>query len=211
MKAFIRNPFLLPALIAGLGLIRAGRVPAQTFTILHSFTATSGPGPYPYYTNSDGAFPNDIGRLILTNNTLYGTAAGGGSSGHHESCFTGGVKHCFSGAGCHRRAGRSYQSHLRSPEVLPVKQVILANRPHHAASAGQSLQNHARPLGHGADDVHQIPRGGGRRLNIHNTSEVLFLLCANTDPQRDSIFHQRLVRLARPRHQRNRQRQQTRR
>ena len=25
-------------------------------------------------------------------------------------------------------------------------------------------------------------------LNVHNTSEVLFRLCANTDPQRDSIF-----------------------
>ena len=25
-------------------------------------------------------------------------------------------------------------------------------------------------------------------LDVHNTSEVLFRLCANTDPQRDSIF-----------------------
>ena len=25
-------------------------------------------------------------------------------------------------------------------------------------------------------------------VNVHNTSEVLFRLCANTDPQRDSIF-----------------------
>ena len=25
-------------------------------------------------------------------------------------------------------------------------------------------------------------------MNVHNTSEVLFHLCANTDPQRDSIF-----------------------
>jgi hypothetical protein len=25
-------------------------------------------------------------------------------------------------------------------------------------------------------------------VNVHNTSEVLFWLCANTDPQRDSIF-----------------------
>jgi 4-hydroxy-3-polyprenylbenzoate decarboxylase len=25
-------------------------------------------------------------------------------------------------------------------------------------------------------------------VNVHNTSEVLFHLCANTDPQRDSIF-----------------------
>ena len=25
-------------------------------------------------------------------------------------------------------------------------------------------------------------------VNVHNTSEVLFRLCVNTDPQRDSIF-----------------------
>ena len=25
-------------------------------------------------------------------------------------------------------------------------------------------------------------------VNVHNTSEVLFRLCANTDPQHDSIF-----------------------
>jgi 4-hydroxy-3-polyprenylbenzoate decarboxylase len=25
-------------------------------------------------------------------------------------------------------------------------------------------------------------------VNVHNTSEVLFRLCANTDPQRDSLF-----------------------
>ena len=27
-------------------------------------------------------------------------------------------------------------------------------------------------------------------VDVHNTSEVLFRLCANTDPQRDSIFTQ---------------------
>ncbi|HKI68448.1 MAG TPA: hypothetical protein VKA67_02595 [Verrucomicrobiae bacterium] len=46
-------------------------------------------------------------------------------------------------------------------------------------------------------------------VNVHNTSEVLFHLTANTDPQRFH-FHQRPVRRARPCHQRNRQRQQTR-
>ena len=29
---------------------------------------------------------------------------------------------------------------------------------------------------------------GSQEENTHNTSEVLFRLCANTDPQRDSIF-----------------------
>src|SRR5207244_1088636 len=47
------------------------------FTTLHSFRAAS--GTYPYYTNSDGAFPH--AGLILSGNTLYGTAVQGGSSG----------------------------------------------------------------------------------------------------------------------------------
>src|SRR5665213_2001031 len=68
MKTFIINLFLLPALIAGLNLIPTGRVTAQTFTTLHSFTSSSD-GEYPY------------ARLILSGNTLYGTADYGGSSG----------------------------------------------------------------------------------------------------------------------------------
>jgi uncharacterized repeat protein (TIGR03803 family) len=45
------------------------------FTILHTFTATSGANS----TNSDGAYP--YAGLILSGNTLYGTAYLGGSSG----------------------------------------------------------------------------------------------------------------------------------
>ena len=73
----IKNLFLLPALIAGFGLIPAGRVTAQTFTTLHSFTALSN------YTNSDGTFPR--AGLILSGNTLYGTAQYGGSGGGSTS------------------------------------------------------------------------------------------------------------------------------
>ena len=66
MKTYIKNLFLLPALVAGLGLIPAGRVTAQTFTNLHNFTGF------------DGAEPH--AGLILSGNTLYGTAQFGGSS-----------------------------------------------------------------------------------------------------------------------------------
>jgi len=69
-------------LIAGLGLIPAGRVPAQTFTTLHSFA-----GPYgslvvidPPFINSDGVAPT--AGLILSENTLYGATISGGSFGH---------------------------------------------------------------------------------------------------------------------------------
>src|ERR1035437_3646025 len=68
MKTSIKNLFLLPALIAGLNLIPAGRVTAQTFTTVHSFTSVS-----------DGA--NPVAGLILSGTTLYGTAYQGGSSG----------------------------------------------------------------------------------------------------------------------------------
>jgi len=68
---------VLFALMAVLNLSPAGRVTAQTFTTLHSFTAG-----YYYdddfwwtYTNSDGAGPKS---LILSGNTLCGTAASGG-------------------------------------------------------------------------------------------------------------------------------------
>ena len=75
IKTPIKNLFLLPALIAGLGLTLAGRVTAQTFTALHNFNA---PSPY-NGTNSDGA--NPFCGLILSGNTLYGTAAFGGTNG----------------------------------------------------------------------------------------------------------------------------------
>ena len=63
-----RPAWVLPALIAGLGLILAGQVAAQSFTTLYNFT-----------NGSDGAHP--YAALILSGNTLYGTASEGGSSG----------------------------------------------------------------------------------------------------------------------------------
>lgn len=61
-------------LLAGLGFMLVWRVTAQTFTTLHGFTALNNS------TNSDGAVP--YGGLIISSNTLYGTAFGGGSSGN---------------------------------------------------------------------------------------------------------------------------------
>ena len=80
MKTSLKNLFLLHALIASLGLMLAGRLTAQTFTTLHSFTAAyaATSGRFPPYTNSDGTHPE--ARLLLSGNTLYGTASGGGSA-----------------------------------------------------------------------------------------------------------------------------------
>jgi uncharacterized repeat protein (TIGR03803 family) len=75
MNARSVNSFLIPVLLAGLNLIPAGRASAQTFTNLHNFSALSTSAPYG---NLDGAYP--VAGLILSGNTLYGTAAFGGSS-----------------------------------------------------------------------------------------------------------------------------------
>ncbi len=66
--------------LGGFGLLWLQAVtlaPAQTFTTLHSFPATSGPNS----TNYDGATPNFAG-LILSGDTLYGTTALGGTNGN---------------------------------------------------------------------------------------------------------------------------------
>jgi uncharacterized repeat protein (TIGR03803 family) len=75
MKTHFKKLFLLPALIAGLSLILMGRATAQTFTTLHSFTGISDSPPYG---NSDGVNPDCV--LVLSGNTLYGTASFGGTN-----------------------------------------------------------------------------------------------------------------------------------
>src|SRR5437016_1607974 len=61
-----------------LATILPGQVTAQTCTTLHSFTA-GGYDSSGHYRNSDGA--NPLGGLILSGNTLYGTAQLGGTAG----------------------------------------------------------------------------------------------------------------------------------
>src|SRR5712692_5150397 len=75
MGTCIKNLFLVPVLVAGLGLVLTVRLNAQTVTTLHNFTAPSGLPS----TNTDGAQP--YAGLILSNNILYGTASDGGASG----------------------------------------------------------------------------------------------------------------------------------
>ena len=72
MKTDVKH--LLPALIASFAMILPGCVEAQTFRVLHSFTALNNA------TNSDGASPNT--GLISAGGTLYGTAPYGGITGN---------------------------------------------------------------------------------------------------------------------------------
>jgi len=63
----------------GAGTVFALKTDGTGFTNLHSFTATSDNG-FGSFTNSDGAYP--WAGVIVSGNTLYGTARQGGSTGH---------------------------------------------------------------------------------------------------------------------------------
>jgi uncharacterized repeat protein (TIGR03803 family) len=93
MKACLKSQVSLLVLVAAIGAIVAGECEGQTFKTLHTFTPFGSGGeipsftqsgstlvsaPNPLATNSDGAFP--IG-LVLSGQTLYGAASGGGSGG----------------------------------------------------------------------------------------------------------------------------------
>src|SRR5258707_7507575 len=66
MKTYIKNLFPRSALIGGLNLIPAGRVTAETYTILHRFNESEGRTPW--------------ANLVVSGNTLYGTTSQGGGS-----------------------------------------------------------------------------------------------------------------------------------
>jgi uncharacterized repeat protein (TIGR03803 family) len=74
MNARLRKFFLLPKLIAALGLIMTGtgRGNAQNFTNLYNFLGE-------YQIVSDGNSP--VGDLVLSGNTLYGMTQAGGANG----------------------------------------------------------------------------------------------------------------------------------
>jgi uncharacterized repeat protein (TIGR03803 family) len=74
MKNHIKCLFLVPALMVGLGLILMNPATAQTFTILHSFT-----------NSPDGSYPQC--NLVLSGNTLYGTATQGGNTNGYGTVF----------------------------------------------------------------------------------------------------------------------------
>jgi uncharacterized repeat protein (TIGR03803 family) len=75
MKTSVKNTFLLPALVAALGMVLAGQATAQIFTNVYTFSIRTGGS----LTNSDGAYPES--GLTLSGNTLYGTTHYGGGSG----------------------------------------------------------------------------------------------------------------------------------
>jgi uncharacterized repeat protein (TIGR03803 family) len=63
----------------GSGTVFSVNIDGSDFTNLYSFSANTYTPALGLYTNSDGAFP--ISGLMLSSNTLYGTAQDGGSAG----------------------------------------------------------------------------------------------------------------------------------
>src|SRR5437870_1123142 len=150
-----QKSFLLPALIAVLNLLPAGRATAQTFTTLYSFTATGDP----YYTNSDGTQPYG---LILSGSTLYGTAASGGSSGRGTvfALHTDGTGftnlYSFS-------AASAYPDHINSDGANPSAGLILSGSTlYGTASSGGSS---------GYGTVFALHTDGMGFTNLHSFTE----------------------------------------
>ena len=65
---------------SGNGTVFKVNIDGTGFTNLHSFSAGFVVPPDDYVINSEGVYP--YARLVLSGNTLYGTTAGGGSSGN---------------------------------------------------------------------------------------------------------------------------------
>ena len=118
-----RKLFLVSTLVSV--WITAGQLPAQTFKLLHSFAAQT-----PAFTNTDGIFYNNFdgaspdGDLIVSGNTLYGTAYDGGNANcgtvfavnTDGSSFT--ILHRFT-----QRAGSSYTN---SDGAKPAGALVLS-------------------------------------------------------------------------------------
>ena len=77
MKRCARIPILLSALLFVLCIVVSGRLTAQTFTTLHSFSQIP---CQPCLFNFDGAYP--YAGLVVSENTLFGTTFQAGPSGY---------------------------------------------------------------------------------------------------------------------------------
>jgi uncharacterized repeat protein (TIGR03803 family) len=97
------RPFVL---LVSLGLMLPCHAPGQTLKTVHNFTA-----------GSDGAHPS--GGLILSGNTLYGTAYGGGSSG----C---GTVFALSSDGTGFRTLHSFRAPANSDGSFPKSRLLLS-------------------------------------------------------------------------------------
>ncbi len=161
-----RTLFVLPALIAVLTLLPAGRVTAQTFTTLYSFTATS-TNSSGVYTNSDGA--NPYAGLITNSsgNTLYGTARNGGSSGNGAVFAVNTDGTGFTNL--HSFTGGSDGSH-------PFGGLILSGHPLYGTASGGGISGAGTVFainidGTGITNLHSFTAGGYDSSNNYTNSD----------------------------------------
>src|ERR1035441_6538690 len=171
MKNRVQNLFLLPALIAGLGLILTGRATAQSFTNLYNFSVD-----FVFFngnvSNSDGFEPS--GSLILAGNTLYGTAWQGGSNGNGTvfAISTSGTVftnlHSFSA-----EATNSLGRHTNSDGYNPSASLVLSgNTLYGTASAGGT---------NSCGTVFAINTNGTSFTNLHSFTATSGSLLTNSD------------------------------
>ena len=168
-------------LIAALTIIPAGRVTAQTFTTLHSFTAaTNGGPPYYFVTNSDGVQP--WGRLVTNSSgkTLYGTAKFGGSWGDGAIFAVNidgtGFTNLYSFTA---NIGPGYTDYTNSDGAYPIAGLVLS---------GRTLYGTTRAGGtHKAGTVFAVDTDGTGFTNLHSfigsdgaTPEAELILSGNT-------------------------------
>jgi len=133
---------------SGNGTVFAVNTDGSGFQTLHSFTAISGPTAGSGSTNADGAYP--YAGLILSGNTLYGTADWGGSLGNgtvfalntNGSSFT--TLHSFA---------------YVSDGALPNSLILSGNTLYGSAFAGGSSGN---------GTVFKVNTDGGGFANLHN-------------------------------------------
>jgi hypothetical protein len=77
MKNRIKQSFAVPVLLAVLGSVLGGHLPAQTFTTLHSFTATDASGTTtlaaPVAWTAVSAAPGIVNEVHTVTNPISGT------------------------------------------------------------------------------------------------------------------------------------------
>jgi uncharacterized repeat protein (TIGR03803 family) len=146
----------------GWGTVFAINTDGTGFTNLHNFTATSGTNFGGFGFNSDGAYP--FSKLVLSGNTLYGTAQCGGTHGYGTvfainkdgTGFTN--LHSFTAT-----SGSTGGEGVNSEGVNPIEGLILSdNRLYGTAVQGGT---------HGYGTVFAVNTDGTGFTNLHNFTD----------------------------------------
>jgi uncharacterized repeat protein (TIGR03803 family) len=165
------NQSLRCVLVAGLVLLLAAPAGAETFRLLHSFTPT----PVPDFTNSDGAYPGN--SLVLSDNTLYGTATYGGSSGSGTvfALHTGGGDFAVLHSITPTFSTREYQARTNSDGAYPNGLILSGQKIYGTAryggSSGSGTVFALNTDGSGFTNLHEFTVSGTNPLGVRTNSD----------------------------------------